>query len=422
MHYKRKPLIGDDCDPWETLFLNIDNDNLSDGRPHPIVNICGSTALHRHEITFLTGTSNCRAHALAKMFAAAVLNGGYPYAQSLQVARQLPDALQQPGDDDGNDLPPTLGKVLWIDTVHSFYTCCGIIDDLKRNFNVTNDNFRFMCLDDIGTFNECDEMVHISIDNAIRDFRPTLVVIDDIDHLTPECGMFRANNFYLSIRETLDHYDTSLLCVGYNLIGRVKATAGYIGKRLFPIANNVFRVTNRGTTALVQRVKGITHDDQFEFAFTINQQNFPQEVILTPSQETVEARFAETTTVQDIFTSVIPKDTAVTPDELVTRLNKRQDDMNRLNRNRHLIANALARGILNRDDNGQYTINSEYYTAVQATDNELFDGYIRNLKKASKIPIIPRKTSFNPLTFINDSARPSHSSIPSVTPVPPSGG
>lgn len=415
MHYNRKPFIGYDRDPWQSLFINIDNDDLSSHRPHPIVNICGSTAIHRHEITFLTGTSHCRAHAMAKMITAAILNGSYPYAESLQVARQLQDGQSLP-DDGGDDsqLSPSPGKVLWIDTVHSFYTVCGFIDDLKRNFSVTNLNFRLMCLDDIGTFNERDEMVHNHIINAIRDFEPTLVVIDDLDHLTPECGMFRADNFYLAMRETLDHYDISLLCVGYNLIGRAKSTAGYIGRQLFSIANNVFRLTNRGTTALVQRVKGITNDDQFEFAFTINDQNFPQEVIMTPDNASVEARFAEETTVRDIFTAVIPKDTALSPDELITRLNKRHEDMNRLNRNRHLIANALARGILNRNNEGKYDINSDYYSALNPSeDTDLLDSYIRNLKKASKIPLIPSKTDLNQLTFINSPARPSSKSRPS---------
>lgn len=413
MHYNRKPLIGYDNDPWTSLFINIDNENLAYDRPHPIVNICGSTAVHRHEITFLTGTSHCRAHALAKMMAAAVLNGSYPYAQSLQVARQVPDGQEIPQNSDGEQLPPTPGKVLWIDTVHSFYTVSGFIDDMKRNFNVSNENFRLMCLDYIGTFNERDEIIHMEIINAIRDFNPTLVVIDDMDHLTPECGMFLANNFYLAMRETLDHYDTSLLCVGYNLIGRAKATAGYLGKLLFPISNNVFRVTNRGTTAIVQSMKGITSDDQFEFAFTINDMNFPQEVIMAPDNASVEARFAEATTIQDIFTSVIPKDTALSPDELITRLSKRQDEMNRMNRNRHLIANALVRGILNRDDNGHYTIDPNYYTSINATSDQFIDTYIRNLKKASKIPIIPNDRAHRSLTFINNPARPSHSSSPS---------
>ena len=109
MHYNRQPLIPDTLDPWESLFINIDNDDIANYRPHPIVNICGSTAIHRHEITFLTGSSHCRAHAMAKMITAAVLNGSYPFAHSLQVARQADSAKS-----DDNDTQPKVipGKVL----------------------------------------------------------------------------------------------------------------------------------------------------------------------------------------------------------------------------------------------------------------------------------------------------------------------
>ena len=399
MHYHRKPFIGDNRDPWESLFINVEKENIGDARPNPIVNIAGSTALHMHEITFVTGTSSCRAHAFAKMMAAAVLDGKYDNAQSLKVARQH--------DQD----KPFQGKVLWIDSVHSFYTSCGIIDDIKKAVSVpvNNDNFSFMCLDDIGSFNECNDKVLSCVTNAIRDFNPTLVIIDDLDHLTPECGINKAENFYLQIREILDHYDLALLCVGYNLIGRAKSTAGYIGKRLFPIANNVFRITNRGTTAIVQRVKGITDDDQFEFAFTINDSNCSQEVILTPAYPADTRRFVETTAVQDIFSSVISRDEALPPDKLITKLNKRQDGLNRLNRNRHLIANALAQGIIRRNKQGNYTINPKACKPVGAANpsyNDDISSYIDKLQRASEIPLIRNNKGINYLTYFKRSARP----------------
>ena len=332
----------------------------------------------------------------------AVINGNYPFAHSLQVARQADSGKSDDNDNQAKVIP---GKILWIDSVHSFYTVCGFVDDFKRNFNVNSDNFRVMCLDDIGTFNERDETVHQHIIKAIRDFKPTLVVIDDLDHLTPECGMNLANNFYLAIRETLDHYDTSLLCVGYNLIGRAKATAGFIGKMLFPVANNVFRITNRGTTAHVRRVKGVSGDDQFEFAFTVNDQNFPQEVVMIPDNTTAEARFAEVTAVQDIFTSVLPAHEALTPDELLTRLNKRHDDMNRLNRNRHLIAGALAQGIIVRDANRRYTINNDRCSnsTLVKPDYDPLDDLIANIQKHNKIPNIPKGYPINSLITPRDS-------------------
>ncbi len=410
MHYNRTPLIGD-RDPWSSLFINIDSP-LQQYRPNPIVTICGSVALHRHDITFLTGASHCRAHAVAKMLAAAVLQGSYQYVPSLQVAKPQEE---QDNQEQNN-------RVLWIDSVHSFYTCCSFIEDLKQHFGASNENFRLMCLDDLGTFNECDEVILCNITQAIRDFKPTLIIIDDLDHLTPECGAYRADNFYLEMREILDFYSTSLLCIGYNLIGRAKSTAGFIGKRLFPIANNVFRITNRGTTSLLQRVRAITDDGEFQFAFTINDKNFAQEVLLKPENSSAAAQYAEATTVQDVFNAVITEDEAVSPDQLVTRLNKRQTELNRLTRNRLLIADALARGVIIKDNQGYYTINpksSPNSFLTEAHNRRLIDDYIDNLRSYNKIPnLLPDKKPNN-FSYFNKRAHTTTSSHPSKTQVSP---
>ena len=404
MHYLRQPIaqcIEDD--PWSHLCLNIDNEHLQQNRPHPIVNIAGSTILHQHEISFATGTSSCRAHAFAKMMAAAVLGGEYNPMPSLKVAKQE-------GQQDAN------GRVLWIDSVHSFYTCCGIIQDIKRSVPspVDNTNFKFMCLDDLGVFNERDTMVHHHIFETISDFKPSLIIFDDLDHLTPECGMNRADDFYLRLREYLDFNDTAVLCVAYNLLGRMRGTAGYIGNRIFPVANNVFRISNRGTTSVVQRVKGISCDDQFECAFTINDANMPQEVILQPENAAAMQRFVEANAVQDIFTAVIPPQQSLSPDQLVDKLNKRQENMNRINRNRYLIANALAQQVLKRDPDGNYSVNPDLYGSQGGKDNALgtdfIKTYVDKLQKNNEIPCIPNNNGINILTYFNRPARPSNHS------------
>ena len=409
MHYNRRPIakcIEDD--PWSHLCLNIENDDLQKSRPNPIVNIAGSTILHQHEISFATGTSHCRAHAFAKMLAAAVIGGQYQLMPSLKVARH-----------EGQEQSPT-GRVLWIDSVHSFYTCCGIIEDIKRSVTtpLNNSNFKFMCLDDLGTFNERDTYVHQHIFKAIDEFKPTLIIFDDLDHLTPECGMIHADNFYLMLREYLDFHEVAVLCVAYNLLGRAKGTAGYIGRRIFPIANNVFRITNRGTTAIVQRVKGIACDDQFECAFNINDNNMPQEVMLEPETATLAQRFVEANAVQDIFTAVIPQDQSLTPDQLVEKLNKRQEQMNRVNRNRHLIASALAQRVLNRDPNGNYSVNPDIYAshagAANSFDSDLIKNYVDKLQKANEIPYIPKPKGISVLTYFNRPAHPSTNLTPSL--------
>jgi hypothetical protein len=403
MHYNRQPIaqcIEDD--PWSHLCLNIDYEPLQENRPHAVVNIAGSTILHQHEISFATGTSHCRAHAFAKMLAAAVIDGKYEPMPSLKVAKQE-------GQEQDN-----LGRVLWVDSVHSYYTCCGFIHDIKRS--VTNSansgNFMFMCLDDIGAFNERDIEVHHHIFKAINEFKPTLIIFDDLDHLTPECGFNQADNFYLQLREYLDFHDVAVLCVAYNLLGRAKSTAGHVGKRLFNIANNVFRISNRGTTAIVQRVKGITSDDQFECAFNINDSNMPQEVLLEPETATLAQRFVEANAVQDIFTAVIPQNESLTPDQLIEKLNKRQEHMNRVSRNRHLIATALAQGVIAREPNGNYAISPDLTPrdADNRFDMDFIKDYLDKLHKANNIPFIPRQKGINVLTYFNRPARHSNHS------------
>ncbi len=393
MHYNRKPLIGD-LDPWDHLFINIDNDEIGSNRPHSILNIGGATMLHQHEITILTGSTHCRAHAVAKMIAAAVISGSYPYAQSVQVASD---------HDHGN-------KVLWIDSVHSFYSCCAIIDDLKNSFSVNCNNLRFMCLDDIGCFNERYEEVLGAIIKAIGDFKPSLVIIDDLDHLAVDCGYNATENFYLMMREVLDYNSISLLCVGYNLIGRAKSTAGSIGKRLFGATNNIFRVSNRGNLNIVEQIKCVTGDGNTEFAFTVNEKNFPQQVVVSHADDDVNLHLADNAAMRDLFSAAIPQGQEITPQQLVNNINKWQDTFRKFKRQRFIIASALASGIINRTAHGNYrmaTANSHDTAASPDASSGFFDYYINKLKITNKIQPIPPQYKINSLTFIKNPAPPS---------------
>ena len=136
----------------------------------------------------------------------------------------------------------------------------------------------------------------------------------------------------------------------------------------------------------------------------------PQEVILEPEQATLAQRFVEATSVQDIFTAVIPQNESLTPDQLVAKLNKRQEQMNRINRNRHLIASALAQKILNRDSDGNYIVNPDIYDAYRNNANpfdmDFMKKYIDKLQKTNEIPFIPRQKGINVLTYFNRPARP----------------
>lgn len=397
MHHNRKPLIGD-RNPWTHLFINVAKDDIASCRPYPVVNLAGTTILHQHEITFLTGAVSCRAHAVAKMLAAAVINGDYPFAQSVQVAKSSIAS--------SDNTSKRNNTVLWIDTVHSFYSVCAIIDDLKQNFPISEDNLHFMCLDDIGTFNERYECVTQEIINSIYKYHPALVIIDDMDHLATECGFNLAENFYLMIREALDHTDTALLCIGYNLIGKVKSTVGPIGKRLYAISNNIFRITNRGTTNLIQRVKGVTCDDQYEFAFNINEKNFPQELIMTPDDMTCYEHVVEAAAVQQIFSTVISTDETVSSEQLINRLGKRRDSVTRIKRHQRLIASAITSGILIRSSDGCYRLNSTAPANNATRPIDYLDYYINKSLITSKIPNLPPQQAPKPLTFIKTSPSP----------------
>ena len=407
MHYNRTPLLPDSLNPWESFCLNINMHNIVQYRPHAVLNINGTTVLHQHEITFLTGASHCRAHAFAKMIAGAVINGSYPFAQSVKVAQHDDDKANHPF------------RVLWVDTVHSFYTCCGIIDDIKRNFNASQENFKFVCLDVLGSFTKNHESLLSGIIDVIREFKPSLVIIDDLDHLAIDCGYNLTNNFYLMVREHLDHNDASFLCIGYNLTGKTKCTAGSIGKKLFDIASNVFRISNKDTTAIVHRVKGITSDDQFTFAFNINDKNFPQELIPTTGVDPTGDTIIEAAAVQDVFTALLPQDQEFTPHQLLDELDKSHSDIKRLMRHQRLIADALSRGILNRNDTGHFTLNPQL---VGQTTNGYLDYYIDKFNKIKDIPPIPEHQPLNQLTFIKNPPPPQNTHPMDQhrpTPIPP---
>ena len=84
--------------------------------------------------------------------------------------------------------------------------------------------------------------------------------------------------------------------------------------------------------------------------------------------------------------------------------------MNRINRNRHLIASALAQRILNRDSDGNYIVNPDIYDAernpANRFDMDFIKKHIDKLKKTSEIQYIPRQKGINMLTYFNRPAQP----------------
>jgi hypothetical protein len=84
--------------------------------------------------------------------------------------------------------------------------------------------------------------------------------------------------------------EAAVCAVGHNLIGKVKRTSGYSGEIMYPIASTIYRVCERSKKDnAVTRVSCYKTFQQCpkDFAFVINEHNFPQQVT-TQQQQTQE--------------------------------------------------------------------------------------------------------------------------------------
>ena len=143
--------------------------------------------------------------------------------------------------------------------------------------------------------------------------------------------------------------------IGHNLIGKVKNTTGLLGKELLGVATNIFRVIDHGATSNVTSYKSFFHTP-YEFTFTLNNRNLPQEVVVTPQRITASKDYIDTNTLQDIFSSIIPDGNTITPSDLMTEVSGHLIHLAKFNRARNLISNALIRGLITRDSTtGDYS-------------------------------------------------------------------
>ncbi len=331
--YLRKPNFED---PQQKCVFSRETD-LSQFGATPIVTNCNIPVLLNHEITLVTDNNCSRTAHYAKMLTTAILNGGnYPYAPSLKTA--VKD-----------------GRVMWIDSVNSIHSVADLMREFKDNCNVTDDNFRMMCLDCLGSFQNHSDIVIDLVINAVRDFRPNFIVINDIDHLIPFSGHRETFDFIGFLRDITSNYNVSVCAIGHNLIGKVKNTTGLLGKELLGIAANVFRVIDHGATSCVTSYKSFIQTP-YEFTFTLNDHNLPQEIVGAPQRVSPSQDYIDTNTLQDIFSSIIPDGKTITPDNLMAEVSEHLVQMTRSNRARNLISNALIRGLITRDTTtGEYS-------------------------------------------------------------------
>lgn len=331
--YLREPNFDD---PHNKCIITCETD-LSEFGATPLVTNGGIPVVLNHEITLVTGNDTSRTPHYAKMLAETIINGGnYRYAPSLKTETQG-------------------GKVMWIDTVNSIHSVASLMQEFKDNCNVNDQNFQMMCLDSLGSFrNSCGLLINLVI-NAVRNFQPNFIIINDIDHFIPFAGHQESNDFVEFLRDITTHNNVAVCAIGHNLIGKVKNTTGLLGTMLVSIATNIFRVVDHGATSCVTSYKAL-RQTPYEFTFTLNEHNLPQEIVIAPRRISASQDYIDTNTLQDVFSAIIPVGKSISPDELTTAVSDHLIHMARSNRARNLIANALIRGLITRDkNNGNYS-------------------------------------------------------------------
>lgn len=355
-HYRVDGSFPDECaadDPWGQCVINHET-NLDDFKTYDLVAIGGQPIISQHEATYITGRDTCHAHHFAKMLAGAVIAGSYNHAPSLQVYTSHPTPPR-------HVTPSNPGTVLWIDTIHSPYDCVKLYREMKQNFPFNDGDFNLFCLDMLGVFREDYYTVIKYIEDHIRRLKPALIVVDDIDHFMPHCGINVASTFNHIVRDTLNHTESAFLFIGYNHLGKRASTTGDLGKLLFPYSTKVFSVsTQNGISRMnIVRAHEYVNVDKPEFIFSIGDGNLPHELVKTMPSGNISPTFVEQHTMQDIITEVIEPGENLSPDELVTRISNRKAQLNRIDRARTLIAQALTYGLIKKQDGGnRYTLST----------------------------------------------------------------
>ncbi|MBR7011928.1 MAG: hypothetical protein IKI10_03435, partial [Muribaculaceae bacterium] len=290
-YYRKSTALGSD-ESWKNCQFTPTT-NLSDFTIKTLVTINGQPILRTHHTTYLTGKETCHAHHFAKHLAIQVLNATpttvpstpVPCAVALPLLSSptspvptptspVPRAvtLSRPHHPVAPATPPSQSpsapvpvcstpvpvcsgiatapspsspssssscKVLWIDTLHGPHISARIYSELAAQAP-DKDSLHFVCLDILGGQRDNHYMLSRNIEALIKDLKPTLVVIDDIDHLMPFCGINIASEFCRIIRDIVNHTDTAFLFIGYNHLGKKASTTGNLGKYLFLDSSDIF--------------------------------------------------------------------------------------------------------------------------------------------------------------------------------------
>ena len=273
INYYRYPNAQGEDESWQNCQFTHNTDLTPFTRVKPLVTLNGQPIIRQHHSTYLTGKDTCRAHHFAKFLAIKVLT---------TVPQQAVEVMQASGLH--NSSQRSSCKVLWIDTLHGPHICTQIYHELAAHAPAKED-LHFVCLDVLGSQRENVYAINRNIEALIKQLKPELVVIDDIDHFMPFCGVHVATEFCRIVRDVTNHTETAFLFIGYNHLGKKASTTGNLGKYLFLDASDVFSLSTQRevTTVRLARSYDISRSpDDTQYRFTIGDDNLPHEAQRDP--------------------------------------------------------------------------------------------------------------------------------------------
>jgi hypothetical protein len=273
INYYRYPNAQGEDESWQNCQFTHNTDLSPFTQVKPLVTLNGQPIIRQHHSTYLTGKDTCRAHHFAKFLAIKVL---------ATVPQQPVEVMQASGLH--NSSQRSSCKVLWIDTLHGPHICTQIYHELAAHAPA-KENLHFVCLDVLGSQRENVYAINRNIEALIKQLNPQLVIIDDIDHFMPFCGVHVATEFCRIVRDVTNHTETAFLFIGYNHLGKKASTTGNLGKYLFLDASDVFTLSTQRevTTVRLARSYDLSRSpDDTQYRFTIGDDNLPHEAPRNP--------------------------------------------------------------------------------------------------------------------------------------------
>ena len=339
-------------DAWKECQFTSGTD-LSALTIRSLVTINGQPVLQQHHATYLTGKETSRAHHFAKYLAIQVLKG-----------KQGKDKESKGNQVTNGEAASEAPTVLWIDTVHGPHISAQLFKELQAHA-VGEAKLHLACLDVLGDERNNFYALNRRIEELIDRLEPTLVVIDDIDHFMPFCGVNVATEFCRIVRDVLNHTETSFLFVGYNNLNKKASTTGNIGKYLFIDATDVFSVSTQHNLTTVRYVRGLdlsNDPDATRFIFTIGADNLPHAAEKAPDVGCI----MDSDILAQCITDVLQPGQAVTPDELVTQITARHRLLKQEARSRAILNQALKLNLIKKpdDQHDAYTLSSSINTSL----------------------------------------------------------